>query len=165
MPIFAGLTSSRSNGISTKLSPRMLHQEQDKTSDIEQQSSFGDRKLSNTLPQRKVGTKQTGASYNLDKVWSGEILNCSPLKKHKLWLLMVLSDIAHFDILLIKKEETWLSSMTNVFYTSRKSKQCKATTQKVTKHFDYTTIADIFRTVSLRNDSHPTGVLNRLTWS
>ena len=40
-------------------------QEQDKSSDIEQQSSFGDRKESNTLPQMRgawVGgaTKSTG---------------------------------------------------------------------------------------------------------
>ena len=29
---------------------------------------------------------------------------------------------------------------------------------KATKNFDYTTIADRVRTVSLGNDSHPTGV-------
>ena len=47
-------------------------QEQDKSSDIEQQPPFGDRKLSNIQPQnRGGGFKTKGTSYNFDKVWSG----------------------------------------------------------------------------------------------
>ena len=43
--------------------------EQDKSSDIEQQPPFGDRKFSNTLPQKRgEDTKPTGTSYDLDKV-------------------------------------------------------------------------------------------------
>ena len=46
--------------------------EQDKSSDIEQQPPFGDRKISNIQPKKKGGvTKPTGTSYNFDKVWSG----------------------------------------------------------------------------------------------
>ena len=41
---------------------------QDKSSDIEQQPLFGDRKYSNTLPQKRWNIKPTGTSYNLDKV-------------------------------------------------------------------------------------------------
>ena len=42
---------------------------QDKSSDIEQQPSFGDRKISNIQPQnRRRGTKPAGTSYNFDKV-------------------------------------------------------------------------------------------------
>ena len=44
-------------------------QEQDKSSDIEQQPPFGDRKISNIQPQnRGGGSKPTGTSYNVDKV-------------------------------------------------------------------------------------------------
>ena len=45
-------------------------QEQDKSSDIEQQPPFGDRKISNIQPQNRGGgvTKPTGISYNFDKV-------------------------------------------------------------------------------------------------
>ena len=43
--------------------------EQDKSSDIEQQPPFGDRKISNIQPQnRGGGSKPTGTSYNFDKV-------------------------------------------------------------------------------------------------
>ena len=43
--------------------------EQDKSSDIEQQPPFGDRKYSNTQPQNKGGVaKPTGTSYHFDKV-------------------------------------------------------------------------------------------------
>ena len=59
-----------------------------------------------------------------------------------------------------KKEEIWLRPMTKAPYTDRKIK--KKTTWKhknATKNFDYTTIADRLRTVSLGNDSHPTGVV------
>ena len=45
--------------------------EQDKSSDIEQQPPFGDRKISNIQPKIGRGTKQTGTSYNFVKVWSG----------------------------------------------------------------------------------------------
>ena len=45
-------------------------EEQDKSSDIEQQPPFGDRKISNIQPQKRGGgvTKPTGTSYNFDKV-------------------------------------------------------------------------------------------------
>ena len=44
--------------------------EQDKSSDIEQQPPFGDRKISNIQPQNRGGgvKKPTGTSYNFDKV-------------------------------------------------------------------------------------------------
>ena len=47
-----------------------LHvEEQDKSSDIEQQPPFGDRKISNIQPQNWGGaTKPTGTSYNFYKV-------------------------------------------------------------------------------------------------
>ena len=49
-------------------------------------------------------------------------------------------------------------------YTDRKIKKTNVTTQKRNhKNFDYTTIADRFRTVSWGNDSHPTGVV-KLFW-
>ena len=52
----------------TKTSTLRLH-EQDKSSDIEQQPPFGDRKISNIQPQNRGGvTKPTGTSYNFDKV-------------------------------------------------------------------------------------------------
>ena len=45
-------------------------EEQDKSSDIEQQPPFGDRKISNIQPQNRGGgcSKPTGTSYNFDKV-------------------------------------------------------------------------------------------------
>ena len=44
-------------------------EEQDKSSDIEQQPPFGDRKISSIQPQNRGGvTKPTGTSYNFDKV-------------------------------------------------------------------------------------------------
>ena len=49
-------------------------QKQDKSSDIEQQPPFGDRKISNIQPQIGVRggvTKPTGTSCNFEKVWSG----------------------------------------------------------------------------------------------
>ena len=43
--------------------------EQDKSSDIEQQPPFGDRKISNIQPQNRWGgSKPIGTSYNFDKV-------------------------------------------------------------------------------------------------
>ena len=47
------------------------NQEQDKSSDIEQQPLFGDRKISNIQPQNRGVSKPTRTSYNFDKVWSG----------------------------------------------------------------------------------------------
>ena len=47
-------------------------EEQDKSSDIEQQPPFGDRKISNIQPENRGGvTKPTGTSYNFDKVLRG----------------------------------------------------------------------------------------------
>ena len=50
-----------------------LKTEQDKSSDIEQQPPFGDRKKKEAICSLKIGgvTKPTGTSYNFDKVWSG----------------------------------------------------------------------------------------------
>ena len=44
---------------------------------------------------------------------------------------------------------------------TEKSKKQRDNTKKnnATKFFDYTTIADLLRTVSWSNDSHPTGVV------
>ena len=48
----------------------MSIQEQDKSSDIEQQPPFGNRKISNIQSQNREGEgrKPTGTSYNFDKV-------------------------------------------------------------------------------------------------
>ena len=51
---------------------------QDKSSDIEQQPPFGDRKISIYSLKIRGGrgvTKPTGTSYNFDKVWSGAYTN------------------------------------------------------------------------------------------
>ena len=61
------LVVKRANATNTLTKYGHFH-EQDKSSDIEQQLPFGDRKYSNTLPQKKGNTKPTGTSYNLDKV-------------------------------------------------------------------------------------------------
>ena len=45
----------------------MSIKEQDKSSDIEQQPPFGDRKYSNALPQKRGDTKPTRTSHNLTK--------------------------------------------------------------------------------------------------
>ena len=44
-------------------------------------------------------------------------------------------------------------------YTNKTFPKSKVTTQKCHKNFDYTTIADRLKTVSLSNDSHPTGMV------
>ena len=56
-----------------------------------------------------------------------------------------------------KKEEIWLSPMTKDPY---RQKIKKVTTKNRHQNFDYTTIADWLRTVSLNNYSHPSGVVN-----
>ena len=53
-----------------------------------------------------------------------------------------------------KKEEIWLSPMT-IPYTHRKPQKA----MKQHKNFDYTTIANRFRTVSWSNDSYQTGTV------
>ena len=52
------------------MSLNIIGQGQDKSSGIEQQPPFGDRKYSNTLPRKRGEgvTKPTGTSYNFDKV-------------------------------------------------------------------------------------------------
>ena len=52
------------------MSLNIIGHEQDKSSGIEQQPTFGDRKYCNTLQGGGGGTKPTGTSYNFDKVWS-----------------------------------------------------------------------------------------------
>ena len=46
--------------------------EQDKSSNIEQQPPFGDRKKQYTASNEGGGTKPMGASYNFDKVRLGK---------------------------------------------------------------------------------------------
>ena len=58
-----------------------------------------------------------------------------------------------------KKEEIWLSPMTNAFTLTEKSKKQRDNVKKRHQNFDYTTIADRPRTVSWNNRSYPTGVL------
>ena len=58
-----------------------------------------------------------------------------------------------------KKEEIWLSPMTEALTPTEKSKKQRDNTKNATKNFDYITIADRLRTVSWGNDSHPAGVV------
>ena len=58
-----------------------------------------------------------------------------------------------------KKEEIWLSPMTEALTPTEQSKKQRDNTKNATKNFDYTTIADRLRTVSWGNDSHPAGVV------
>ena len=62
-----------------------------------------------------------------------------------------------------KKEEIWLSPMTKAPTPTEMSKAQSDNTNSATKKFDYTAVADRFRTVSWSNYSHPTGVVNRFT--
>ena len=55
-----------------------------------------------------------------------------------------------------KKEEILCSPMTKA-PTLNENPKSNVTTQNATKNFDYTTIAHRLRTVSWRNNSHPTG--------
>ena len=49
--------------------------EQEKSSDIEQQPPFRDRKYSNSLPQKRGDTNQREHHINLDQVWSVNIIH------------------------------------------------------------------------------------------
>ena len=65
------LKSPETTQVQERLVSTLEHmQEQDKSSDIEQQPPFGDRKISNIQPQNRGGgvTKPTRTSYNFDKV-------------------------------------------------------------------------------------------------
>ena len=55
----------------------------------------------------------------------------------------------------MKKEVSYDKSS----YTDRNIQIAKGQHKNTTKNFDYTTFADRLRTVSLGNDSHPTGVV------
>ena len=57
-----------------------------------------------------------------------------------------------------KKEEIWLSPITKAPTPTEKFKK-QRDNKKATKNFDYTTIADRFRTVMWSNSSHSTGVV------
>ena len=61
----------------------------------------------------------------------------------------------------LKKEKIWLGSVTKAPTPTIKTKKKKQrdNTKNATKNFDYTTITDRRRTVSLSNNSHPTGVV------
>ena len=61
-----------------------------------------------------------------------------------------------------EKEADLTQSYDNNPYTNRKFKN-QWTNKNATKNFDYTTIADRLRTVSLSNNSHPTGVVTPFT--
>ena len=62
-----------------------------------------------------------------------------------------------------KKEEIWLSPMTNAYTPTEKSIKHRDNLKNRHQNFDYTTIADRLRTVSRSNRSHSTGVVNRFT--
>ena len=62
-----------------------------------------------------------------------------------------------------EKEEIWLSPMTKAPTPTELSKRQSDNTNKATKKFDYTAVADRLRTVSWSNYGHPTGVVNRFT--
>ena len=64
-----------------------------------------------------------------------------------------------------KKEEIWLSPMTNAHTPTEKFKKHRDNIKNVTKNFDYTTIADRLKTVSRSNSSHPSGVIKRVLWA
>ena len=54
-----------------------------------------------------------------------------------------------------EKEELWLSPMTKAPTPTEKSKKHRDNIKNDIKNFDYTTIADRLRTVSLSNSSQP----------
>ena len=58
-----------------------------------------------------------------------------------------------------KKEEIWLSPMTNAPTLTEKSKKQRDNIKHATKNFDYTTIVDRLRTVNWSYSSYPTGVV------
>ena len=62
-----------------------------------------------------------------------------------------------------KKEEIWLSPMTKAPTPAELSKGQNDNINNVTKKFDYTAVADRFRTVSWSNYCHQIGVVNRFT--
>ena len=61
-----------------------------------------------------------------------------------------------------KKEEIWLSPMTEAPTPTEKSKKHRDNTKNATKNFDRTTIADRLRTVRWTNSSHPTGMVKTI---
>ena len=58
-----------------------------------------------------------------------------------------------------KKEEIWLSPLTQATTPTEKLKKQCENKKNTTNNFDYPTIADQLGTVSLSNDNHPTGVV------
>ena len=62
-----------------------------------------------------------------------------------------------------KKEEIWLSPMTQAPTPTEKSKKQRDNTKTPPKNFDYTTITDRLSTVSWGNDSTQPVWLNRFT--
>ena len=59
----------------------------------------------------------------------------------------------------MKKEEIWLSPMTKAPTPTEKSKKQRDIMKNATKNFDYATIEDRLRAVSLIYSSYPTGVV------
>ena len=58
-----------------------------------------------------------------------------------------------------KQEEIWLSPVTKAHTPTDKSKKQRDNIQNATKIFDYTTIADQYRTASWSNSSNSNGVV------
>ena len=95
----------------------LVLKEQDKSSDIEQQPPFGDRKYSKSLPQMmgRGFTKPTG-TYNFDKVWSGApdgsfgksffIRDANNFDKIKFQTVSILSNIFAGEVTLIISKNT-----------------------------------------------------------
>ena len=66
------------------------------------------------------------------------------------------------DIKLKRKKEIWLGPMAKGPYNLRKLQKANWQHKNATKNFDNTTIADRLATVSWSNNSHSTGVINRV---
>ena len=62
-----------------------------------------------------------------------------------------------------KKEEIWLSPMTNAPTPTEHTKKQRDNTKDRHQNYDNTTITDRLRTVSWSNNSHPLVWLNRST--
>ena len=58
-----------------------------------------------------------------------------------------------------KKGKIWLIPMTNAPTLTEKSKKQRENIKHDTKNFDYTAIADRFRTAIWSNSTYPTGVV------
>ena len=87
----------------------------------------------------------------------GSTLGESGKKKTYTCTGMITSSLTNFAK--EKKQEIWLSPMTKTRTLTEKSKKQRDNIKNATKNFDYTTIADRLKSVSLSNSSHSTGVV------